>query len=267
MSHDERGEEGNDNKEVKEATAAAINDAQDKFDSSLNKSAAAAETSSEADSFSVYTGEQKHKVAHSKLNALIALLEKDREYAGRPSPPKESEESGSPTRGGAPGSPTKKSYKCSLPTIAASPANFSFLTAAKGNGSSNTNSNSNSNKVCGSYSSTSSAGRSAASPMKRCDSTPSLTSAERELIQSPQLQRRRKVAVPAEEGKKAVAEQSSPSAQGKEQKKEEGLEMPEQPQKLRRASSLKSGKTPPGTPSRRKIVRYEGRKQGCIVHW
>lgn len=47
-----------------------------------------------------------------------------------------------------------------------------------------------------------------------------------------------------------------PQEDGVEEEQEEEEEEEERPQKIRRCSSLKTGKTPPGTPGRKKIVRF-----------
>jgi len=207
--------------------------------------------------FTVYTGDHKHKIAHSKLNALIALLEKDRTYAKNTSPVKETRSAEEPSTRrhshdefgqhgrSIPGSPTKRSgFKCSLPTIAASPANFSFLSAAPSEAPKEEKEPAS---ACSFVDQSTSA---AATVMKRSESTPTLTFVERELIQSPQLARKNGTvnSHPAATARNAVKEPEAETSGLKY------VDVPEKPE-LRRASSLKTGKTPPGTPGRRKIVR------------
>ena len=185
----------------------------------------------DAGNFHVYTGSAVHKVANSKLNALIALLEPEREYNSRAS------SRSSSIRSSKESSPTKSvgrrggHQKCALPTIAASPANFSFLADNLGKEALDA-STEGEKKVEDEKS------------LIRCDSTPVLSTSEREFIDSPKLGRKEIVA--AEKKEKKV--EPAPEV------KKDTLTV-EKPERIRRATSLKSGKTPPGTPGRRKIVR------------
>ncbi len=234
----------------------------------------------EMESLSVYTGDHKHKIAHSKLNALIALLEKDnKDYPSAMKPNRKispTKELPSQTLSNSSGndctSPTKKrSFRCSLPPISASPANFSFLSSAsKGHMSS---------------SDLEAEGHVQQQPLHRSDSTPELTSRERAYIESPRTKRKGTSPQIAVTGTAAVAEPTAavktsdtsknpaaaaavatvpaavaanvaaaaPAAQHVAHNATQ-LYLPREPV-MRRASSLKTGKTPPGTPGRRKIVR------------
>ncbi len=94
------------------------------------------------------------------------------------------------------------------------------------------------------------------SPMARSDSTPVLTFTERELMQSPQLNRKSNNS--NIDKQQQQQQQMEEDAKAESAKKNNFLQVEDEEDghpKLRRASSLKSGKTPPGTPSRHKIVR------------
>eukprot|EP00095_Tigriopus_kingsejongensis_P012276 maker-scaffold577_size191314-snap-gene-0.36 protein:Tk12276 transcript:maker-scaffold577_size191314-snap-gene-0.36-mRNA-1 annotation:"PREDICTED: uncharacterized protein LOC100878232" len=212
--------------------------------------------------FTIHTGEARHKVAHSKLNALIALLEKDREYSRNNSSSRSSSQSslrsskeGSPQKPStssppmAPVGSSRKSFQSSLPTIAASPANFSFLsnTAAKHNRSMDDSSSE--------YAATTddmiNLGSSPSSKVIfRCDSTPVLSTFERSFMESPKLSR--KIYIP--KPKAEVVSEEVPEELNVDT--DNTLDVAEPLERVRRASSLRSGKTPPGTPGRRKIVRF-----------
>ena len=179
------------------------------------------EADPESGTFSLVSGESRHKIANSKLNSLLALLEKDREKDY-------------PTiRTGSGSSPPRKvSYKSPMPTISASPANFSFLSNQPELGAEETK-------------------------FERCDSTPVLSSSDRAFISSPQLNR--KTATVVEPDFAALVQHNQSGDSPKDDDDDQGLLLDvasEKPDKMRRASSLRSGKTPPGTPGRRKIVRY-----------
>lgn len=183
--------------------------------------------------FTIYNGEARHKVANSKLNALISLLEKDREYSrnsSRQSSLRSSKE-GSPQKESSPPKSTiRKGFQSSLTPIAASPANFSYLSSRSNLGSNASSSSEDIHSVPSSKAS-----------IARCESTPVLSGPDRAYMQSPKMPRKASNADVKEEPITITTET-----------KVEGVELPE---RVRRATSLRSGKTPPGTPGRRKIVR------------
>ena len=74
-----------------------------------------------------------------------------------------------------------------------------------------------------------------------------LTLTERQLIDSPKVPRK-EIERPKEPSEERVPAAEAPA--------QETLEV-QKPEKMRRATSLKTGKTPPGTPGRRKLVRYD----------
>lgn len=184
--------------------------------------------------FTIYNGEARHKVANSKLNALISLLEKDREYSrnsSRQSSLRSSKE-GSPQKESSPPKSTiRKGFQSSLTPIAASPANFSYLSSRSNLGSNASSSSEDIHSVPSSKAS-----------IARCESTPVLSGPDRAYMQSPKMPRKASNADVKEEPITITTET-----------KVEGVELPE---RVRRATSLRSGKTPPGTPGRRKIVRF-----------
>jgi len=91
---------------------------------------------------------------------------------------------------------------------------------------------------------------------KRCDSAPSLaTSEDRSSLDSIEISNSMVEIRVTPPNAPAVETEAETTARLQRELKET-LTEPEKPRKLRKASSLKSGKTPPNTPGKSKIVRY-----------
>ncbi len=181
----------------------------------------------EGDSLTFYKGDCKYTVASSKLNSLVALLEKDSNSSKASR--RENPFSNPPARSG---------FRSCLETIDASPVSTSFTyekprddqAAATGRGG-------KSNK-CG------------RSGPGRSDSLPALTQTERELLHSPQPPRRNQTRQQQVEG-----QQEDQGADSQDSESVLQQQKNEKKARLRRASSLKApGVKSPNSPA--KNVRY-----------
>ncbi|TRY61573.1 hypothetical protein TCAL_02126 [Tigriopus californicus] len=221
-------------KELNQSEEDLENSAQNKGREGISKDANDEDDENVMKDFTIYNGEARHKVANSKLNALISLLEKDREYSrnsSRQSSVRSSKEGSPQKESSPPKSAMRKGFQSSLTPIAASPANFSYL-SSKSNMASNASSSSEDIHSVPSFKAS----------IARCESTPVLSGPDRAYMQSPKMPR-----------KTSNADVTEEPATITKDTKVEGMELPE---RVRRATSLRSGKTPPGTPGRRKIVRF-----------
>lgn len=180
----------------------AVHDEEEPARNETNKDDVKDEESDDEDGNPDFTNIGTAQVAKSKLDALIALLEKDRSFGSssseskKPAAPRQNSlEERRPSPFAASGSRAiPRRFSSNLPTIAASPANFSFLSPPK---------------------------------------SPS----------SGQL------------GKKPVRDESPKTSPSRKKNPGSEEDFPSKSERLRRASSLKSGKTPPGSPGHSKFVR------------
>ena len=205
------------------------------------------EEESEEDA-NVKVGSAEQKMANNKLMTLISLLEKDRDYSKNRKPetnkPRASRKNAL-TVGSVPNPDTPFH-------LGASPVNFSFLRSSKDN-----NSSSPPNKHDGSANVDPSkfhAHKSSLliipSKLKRCESAPSLEEMDVRIVLPDETASIDTLA----ETETSLQETSVENRAIQEEKAEDEVDSKD---KYRRCSSLKSGKTPPGSPGKRKIVRYE----------
>jgi hypothetical protein len=182
-------------------------------------------------SFSFNYGDSVHAVASSKLNALLALLDQEKK------PDASEKKACLKSSGSAQVAEQQKSAEENH--LSSSPVNFSFLSRTLPAQSTLDRAKIDSLAA-------------ESNNMSRCDSVPVLTSTERAFIESPKPPRKAA-------GRKQSADVTT-SDHVERGPPVEPLELVEEhPEPMRRSSSLKSGKTPPGTPGRRKIVRWEYR--------
>ena len=171
-------------------------------------------------------GEKDKMIATSKLTSLISLLEKD----SNSSHGSRSSTIGKPLESNIP-SPVKKPYQ-ERSVFGTSPANFSFLTDLMSKQSLNAQESDN------------------VSSLERCHSTSMLNDIKKShsrIISESEN--------PSIGGTSSIASSLTTKQSSSSDEKINIDENVDNKAKYRRCSSLKSGKTPPGTPERRKIVR------------
>ena len=192
----------------------------------------------------IKVGSAEQKFANSKLMTLLSLLEKDRDYS-------KSKKAGVSNHKTHKRHPDIGSVPKDISThpLGASPVNFSFLRrpskeledisplAKKPELPFDTNPKPDDNLL------------KPPPALKRCESAPSLQDTDVQFVISNEQQ------IPD-----AIASIDSPTTDSitektNEEEDEKSDEEEDSKDKYRRCSSLKSGKTPPGSPSKRKIVR------------
>ena len=195
----------------------------------------------------VKVGSAEQKMANNKLMTLISLLEKDRDYSKNRKPetnkPRASRKNAL-TVGSVPNPDTAFH-------LGASPVNFSFLRGSKDNDrSSPPNKHAEANVDPSKFNAHKSSLLIIPSKLRRCESAPSLEEIDVQIVlpdEPANINTLTDTEMSLHEGRvdnRAI----------QEEKAEDEVDSKD---KYRRCSSLKSGKTPPGSPGKRKIVRYE----------
>ena len=218
-----------------------ITELPDKPPSSFPKLFVSGDESSDDEDFkegmSIKVGSAETKIANNKLLTLISLLEKDRDYSRN----KKSETNNrSKTNKKHPTIRSVPSHESSF-ALGASPVNFSFLRR----GSKDVLENSPLSKTQAFDTTTSDSNKQeesvseSAAGLKRCESLPSL----------------QKIDVQIDIAIQETANNTVNRTEGNDSDDNKDKVEDERKDKYRRCSSLKSGKTPPGSPGKRKIVR------------